>query len=74
MHSLDGVCGHCSTAFEGMACYYHFCSCQKARSSLTAEQFQRSITMRELGELRKGYIQEKGYGVIEMYESDLWNM
>ena len=31
--NVDGYCDHCKTVFEAMGCYYHFCSCQKARPS-----------------------------------------
>ena len=67
---VDDFCGHCNTTFEAMGCYYHFFQCQEALSSLTEEKVQRGIKNRELDELRKQYIQPKGYNVIEMYECE----
>ena len=31
----DGFCAHCNTVFEAMGCFYLYCPCQKALSSLT---------------------------------------
>ena len=73
-YNVVGFCGHCSTVFEAMGCYYHLCPYQEARPSLTEEEIQRGIKKRELDELRKQYIQEKGYDFIEMYECDWWKM
>ena len=67
-YSVDGFFGHCITVFEAMGCYYHCCPCQDARPSLTEEEIQTGIKKRELDELRKQYIQEKGYDVIKLYE------
>ena len=64
--SVDGLCSHCNTVFEAMGCFYHFCSCQELRSSLTEEDIRRCSKKRELDALRRHYIQEKGFKVIEM--------
>ena len=37
---MDGYCDHCKTVFEAMGCYYHFCSCQEARPSLTDQDIE----------------------------------
>ena len=39
--NVDGYCDHCRTEFEAMGCYYHFCSCQEARPSLTEQDIER---------------------------------
>ena len=41
--SVDGICYHCSFVFEAMVCYFHYCPCQKARPSLTGNEFMRGI-------------------------------
>ena len=33
--SVDGYCNHCSTVFEAMGCYFHFCPFNQARPSIT---------------------------------------
>ena len=68
--SVDGFCSHCNTVFEAMGCFYHFCPCQELRPSLTEEDIQRGSQKRELDALRRHYIQEKGYKVIEMWECE----
>ena len=57
-----------------MGCFYHFCPCQELRPSLTEEDFQRGSKKRELDALRRHYIQEKGYKVIEMWECEWWRL
>ena len=66
--SVDGFCSHCNTVFEGMGCFYHFCLCQELRPSFTEEDVQRGSKKRELDALRRHYIQEKDFKVIEMWE------
>ena len=66
--SVDGFFSHCNTVFEAIGCIYHFCPCQGLRPSLTEEDIQRGSKKRELDALRRHYIQEKGYKVIEMWE------
>ena len=70
--SVDGFCSHCNTVFEAMGCFYHFCPCQEMRPSLTEEEIQRGSKKRELDALRRHYIQEKGFKVIEMWECEWW--
>ena len=41
--SLDGICYHCTTVFEAMRCYYHYCPCQEARLSLTGTDIERGM-------------------------------
>ena len=72
--SADGFCFHCNTVFEAMGCFYHFCPCQKLRSSLTEEDIKRGSRRRELDELRRSFIQEKGFTFLEMWESEWWRL
>ena len=72
--TFDGFCFHCNTVFEAMGCFYHFCPCQELRASLTEEDIQRGSKKRELDELRRHYIQEKGLKVIEMWECEWWRL
>ena len=51
-----------------MSCFYHFCLLQQLRPSLTEEEIQRGSKQRDLDALRRHYIQEKGFNVIEMWE------
>ena len=66
--------------FEAMGCFYHFCPYQELRLSLslslslTEENIQRGSKKRELDALRRHYIQEKGYKVIEMWECEWWRL
>ena len=53
-----------------MGCFYHFCPCKELRPSLTEENIQRGSNKRELDALRRHYIQEKGFEVIEMWERE----
>ena len=52
--SVDEFCSHCSTVFEAMGCFYHFCSFQELHPSLTEEDIKRGSKKRELDELRRG--------------------
>ena len=55
-----------------MGCYYHFCSFQEARPSLTEQDIERGNKKRELDDMRREYNKEKGYKVEEMWECDWW--
>ena len=57
-----------------MGSFYPFCPCQEARSSLTEEDIERGNEKREIDQMRKQYIKEKGYIVVEMWECELWNL
>ena len=65
---VDGFCAHCKTVFEAMGCFYHYCPCQEARPSVTEEDIERGNKKREVDQMRKQYIKEKGYKVVEMWE------
>ena len=70
----DGFCAHCNTVFEGMGCFYHYCPYQEARPFLTEKYIERGNKKREMDQMRKQYINEKGYNVVEMWEYDSWNL
>ena len=72
--SVDGFCSHCNTVFEAMGCFYHFGRCQELRASLTEEDFQRGSKKRGLDALRRHYIQEKDFKVIETWECEWWRL
>ena len=72
--SVDEFCSHCNIVFEAMGCFYLFCPCQELRPSLTEEEIQRGSKKGELDALRRHYIQEKGFKVIEMWECERWRL
>ena len=57
---MHGYCDHCKTVFEAMGCYYHFCFCQEARP-LTDQDIERGNKKKEMENMRREYIKEKGY-------------
>ena len=63
-------CSHCNTVFQAMACFYHLCRCQELHPSLTEKDIQRGSKKRELDALKRHFIQEKGFKVIEMWECE----
>ena len=72
--SVDGICYHCNTVFEAMGCYYHYCLCQEARPSLTDTDIERGVKKRQQDEMRRDYIQQKGYQIVEMWECEWWSL
>ena len=72
--SVDGFCSHCNTVFEATGRFYLFCPCQALRPFLTEEGIKSGSRRRELDELRRGYIQEKSFTVIEMWECECWRL
>ena len=68
--SVDGFCSNCNTVFEAMGCFYYFFPFQELHPSLTEEDIKREGRKRELDELRRSYIQAKGFTVIEMWECE----
>ena len=65
-----GFCAHCNTVFEAMGCFYQYCPCQEARPALTEKDIQRGTKKRELDEMWRQCIQEKGYTVVKMWECE----
>ena len=72
--SVDGFCSHCNTVFEAMGCPYQLCPCQEVRPSLAVEVLQCGSKKRELDEVRRSYLQEKVFTVIEMWECAWWRL
>ena len=72
--SVDGFCSHCNNVFEAMGCFCHFGLCQELRPSLTEEDIQRGSKKGKLDALRRHYVQEKGFKVIEMWECQMWRL
>ena len=72
--SVDGFCSRCNTVFEAMGDFYHFCPCQELRPSLTEEYIKRGSKKRELDELRRDYIQEEDFTVIDLWECEWWRL
>ena len=70
--SVHGFCSHSNTVFDATGCFYPFCHCQELHPSLTEEDIKRGSRKRELDELRRCYIHEKSFTVIEMWESEWW--
>ena len=68
--SVGGIFHRCNTVFEAMGCYFHYCPCQEARPSLTDTNIQRRVKKRQQDEMRRDYIQQKGYRVVEMWECE----
>ena len=50
-----------------MGCYYYYCPCQEAGPSLTDTDFERAVKRRQPDEMRRDYIQQNGYQIIEMW-------
>ena len=72
--ACDGFCIHCNTVFEAAGCSHHFCHCQEARSSSTGEETQRGSSKKVLNQLRRKYIKEESFTVIEMWECEWWRV
>ena len=71
---VDGFCSHCNTVFAAMCWFYHFYACQEVRPSVTEEEIQLSSKKRELDELRRSSMQEKGFTVREMWDWEGWRL
>ena len=72
--SVDGICNHSNTVFEAMGCYFHYCPCQEARPSLTDNEIMTGTKKREQDQMRKQYIQQKGYKTFEIRECTWWEL
>ena len=45
--SVDGFCGHSTTFFEALGCFYHFCECPEFQPVLTEEDIVEGHRRRE---------------------------
>ena len=64
---MDGYCDLCKAVF-GATEYYHFCSCQEARPSLTHQDIERFNKKREMDDMRREDFKEKEYEIEERWE------
>ena len=64
--SVDGFCSHCNTISEALGCFYHFWECPD-------EDIVKGQRKREMDALRRSYLREKNYSIIEMWESQ-WKL
>ena len=71
-YAVDGYCDHCKTVYEAMGCYFHYHSCKEGSALLDDDEVKRGQKKRELDELRKNYIEEKGYKVVQIWECEWW--
>ena len=69
-----GFCGHSNSMFETMGCFYHCCPCQEAGPTLTEKPIQSGTKKREMYEMRKEHIGEKGYTVVEKCSCEWWKL
>ena len=67
-------CSQFYTVFEAISCFFHYCLCQEARPSLTDNEIMRRTKKREQDQMRKEYIQQKGYKTFEMWECKWWEL
>ena len=67
-------CSLCNTVFQAMGCFDHFCPCQEVNPSLTQEDIQRGSEKREIDQLRRIYIQKKGFTVTEKWKCEWWRL
>ena len=72
--SVDGIRNHCNTVFEAMGCYFHYYQCGEARPSLIDNEIMRRTKKRDQGQMRKEYIQQKGYKNFELWECIWWKL
>ena len=72
--SVDGICNHCNTVSEAMGCYFHYYQCREARPSFTDNEIMRGTKKRDQDQMRKEYIQQKGYKIIELWECNWWKL
>ena len=72
--SLDGICYHFNTIFEGTGCCFHYCPCQEARPSMAGNEIMRGIETREQKQMGKENTQQKRYKFFEMWECKWWDL
>ena len=57
-----------------MGCYCHYCAWQEVRPSLTDSDIESGRKKRQQDEMRRDYIQQKCYQIVEMWECDCWSL
>ena len=71
-YNVDGFCAQCKTIFEARDCYFQFSA--EARASMSEEETPRGLRKREYDELRRKYLQKKGYNVVGIWECNWWEL
>ena len=57
-----------------MGCYFHECPCQESRPSLTDNAIMKGMKKWEQDQMRKEFIQQKRYKIIEYWECNWWEI
>ena len=57
-----------------MGCYYHYYPCQEVRPSLTDADIENGVKKRQQKEMRRDYIQQKGFQIVEMWQCGWWSL
>ena len=70
---VDGFCSQCSTVFEAMGCFYHFCHCQEKRR-LPLEDIENGEKRRQSDAYRKRFLKSQGLNIVEIWECQWWKM
>ena len=60
--------------FEAMGCFYHYCPCQETRPVLIEAVILRRTKKKETDEMRRQYIEAKGYTVVKRCKCDWWDL
>ena len=72
--SVVGFCYQFNTVFDATGCLYHYCPCQGPRPSRTDTDIEKGVKKRQQDEMRRDYIQQKGYKIVEMWQCDWWSL
>ena len=57
-----------------MGCYFHYRPCQEARPSPKDTDIERGVKKRQQDEMRREYIQQKDYQIVEIWECEWWSL
>ena len=55
-----------------MGCYFHFCSFQEARASISEQETQRGLKKGEYDKMKRDFLWNKGYKFVEIWEFNWW--
>ena len=69
--AVDGFCSHCSTVFEAMGCFYHFCHCQEKRR-LLLEDIEKGVKRRQSDAFQRRFLRSQGLNIVEVRECQWW--
>ena len=68
--SVDRFCSQGNTVLKAIEHFYIFCPCQKKLLSITENDTERGNKKKEFDELRRNYLQEKSFIVMEMWDCE----